>query len=146
VPDVPQEATERARGLFEDFIEGRWEQAQGKLHGDLRGQRDVAGRMAGALADTMRPVGGFRHVGQPSARQFGDFTLVEFPLTFEAGHGLGRVALDAQGNLAGLSMQCPRRHRLDPRPVRTFLRGIPEVMDLLRTGRPRHAHVGAPQR
>jgi hypothetical protein len=64
------------------------------------------------------PLGGFERVGEPSAHQFGDYTVVELPLTFKAGEGLGRVALDQEGKVAGLSVQCPRRHRLDPRPVR----------------------------
>jgi len=61
---------------------------------------------------------------------------VEVPLTFQAGEGLGRVALDHDGKVAGLSVQCPRRRRLDPRPVRIFVHGIPEVADLITLGRP----------
>jgi hypothetical protein len=139
MPNVPPDATDRARALFDDFTEGRWEQARGKLHEDMRGQVDVVGRIAHEWASTASPTGGFERAGEPSARQFGDYTVVELPLTFKAGEGLGRIALDQEGRVAGLFVQCPRRHRLDPRPVRILTRGIPEVRDLIKAGRPRHA-------
>jgi len=137
--NVPPDATDRARLLFGDFTEGRWEQARAKLHEDMRGQVDVVGHIAHWWAPTTSAVGGFERMGEPSARQFGDYTVVELPLTFKAGEGLGRVALDQEGKVAGLSVQCPRRHRLDPRPVRILAHGIPEVRDLIEVGRPRHA-------
>lgn len=139
MPNVPPDAIDRARALFGDFTEGRWEQARGKLHQDMRGHVDVVGRIAHGWAHTASHAGGFERVGEPSARQFGDYTLVELPLTFKAGEGLGRVALDQEGKVAGLSVQYPRRHRLDPRPVRILARGIPGVRDLITVGRPRHA-------
>jgi hypothetical protein len=133
------DAIDRARALFGDFTEGRWEQARGKLHQDIHGHPDVVGAIADAWARPDSPGGGLKGVGQLSARQFGDYTLVELPLTFKAGEGLGRVALDEQGKVAGLSVQYPRRHRLDPRPVRTLARGILAVTELIMIGRPRHA-------
>jgi hypothetical protein len=139
MPNVAPDAADRARALFGDFTEGRWDQARAKLHEDMRGQVDVVGRIAHGWASTASPVGGFERVGEPSASQLGDYTVVELPLTFQAGEGLGRVALDQDGKVAGLFMQCPRRRRLDPRPVRILTRGIPEVRDLIRVGRPRHA-------
>lgn len=139
MPDIPPDAIDRACALFGDFTEGRWEQARGKLHQDIHGHPDVIGGIAHGWAHTASPVGGFERVGQPSARQFGDYTLVELPLTFNAGDGIGRVALDQEGKVTGLSVQYPRRHRLDPRPVRTLVRGIPEVTDLITLGRPRRA-------
>lgn len=139
MPNVPPDATDRARALFDDFTQGRWERARGKLHEDMRGPVDVVGRIAHAWADTASFAGGFERVGEPSARQIGDYTVVEVPLTFKAADGLGRVALDQEGKIAGLLMQCPRRRRLDPRPVRILVRGIPEVRDLIEAGRPRHA-------
>ena len=144
VPDVPPDAIDRARELFGDLTEGRWEQARRKLHHDMRGRIEVVGRIADAWAHAASPTGGFERVGEPSARQFGDYTLVETPVTFRAGQGLGRVALDQEGKVAGLSIQYPRRHRLDPRPVRTLARGIPGVKALITTGRPRHARWRLP--
>jgi hypothetical protein len=136
MPDVPPDAIDRARELFGDVTAGRWQQVRGKLHQDMRGHPDVVGRIADAWAHTATPAGGFKRVGEPSARQFGDYTLVEVPVTFNAGQGLGRVALDREGRVAGLSVQYPRRRRLDPRPVRTLVLGIPGVKDLITIGRP----------
>jgi hypothetical protein len=126
----------QARALFGDFIEGRWEQARRKLHEDMRGHVDIVGRIADGWADPASPVGGSRRLGAPSTRQFGDYTVVELPLTFNAGEGLGRVALDQEGKVDGLSMQRPRCHRLDPRHVRIVVHGVPAVRDLITAGRP----------
>lgn len=139
MPHVPPDAPGRARALFDDFTDGRWEQARGKLPKDMRGHVDVVGRIAQGWAHIASPIGGFERVGEPSARQFGDYTVVELPLTFKADEGLGRVALDQEGKIAGLSMQYPRRHRLDPRRVRILAHGVPRVRDLITVGRPRHA-------
>ena len=138
MPDVPPDAIDRAQALFGDLTEGRWEQAREKLHQDMAGHVDVIGLIAHGWAHPASPAGGVERVGEPSARQFGDYTVVELPLTFNAGEGLGRVALDQEGKVAGLSVQCPRRHRLDPRPVRILVHGIPGVRDLITLGRPRH--------
>ena len=101
--NVPPGAADRARALFGDFIEGRWEETRGDFHENFRGHLD-AGRIAQGWAHTASSAGGFERVGEPSARQFGEYTLVELPLTFKAGEGTGRAALDQQGRVAGLSI------------------------------------------
>ena len=136
--NVPPGAADRARALFGDFIEGRWEQTRGEFHENIRGHVDT-GRIAHGWAQAASSAGGFERVGEPSARQFGDYTVVEVPLTFKAGECLGRVAFDQEGKVAGLSVQCPRRRRLDPRSIRVFVHGIPGVMDLITLGRPGRA-------
>jgi hypothetical protein len=139
VPDVPPDAIDRARALLGDFTEGRWERARGKLHKDMRGHPDVVGHIADWWAHPDSPAGGFERAGDPSARQSGDYTIVELPLTFRAGQGLGRVAVDQQGKVGGLSVEYPRRHRFDPRPVRILASGIPGTSDPITVGRRRHA-------
>jgi hypothetical protein len=139
VTEGPPDATDRARALFGDFTEGRWDEARGRLHDDMRGGADVVGQIARWWAHPDSPAGGFVRAGEPSARQSGDYTIVEFPLTFRAGQVLGRVAVDQQGKIAGLSVEYPRRRRLDPRPVRILARGIPGTWDLITVGRRRHA-------
>ena len=42
--DVPPDAADRARALFGDFAEGRWEQTRGEFHENMRGPVD-AGRI-----------------------------------------------------------------------------------------------------
>jgi Protein of unknown function (DUF3887) len=136
--NVPPDAADRARALFGDFAEGRWQEASGEFHENMLAKADV-GRIAHGWANAVSPAGGFERLGEPSARQFGDYTVVEVPLAFKAAGGLGRVALDQQGKVAGLSVQCPRRRRLDPRPVRIFVHAIPGATDLITPGRPRRA-------
>jgi hypothetical protein len=136
--NVPPYAADRARALLGDFIEGRWQETRGEFHQDMRGHVD-AGRIGHGWAQAASSVGGFEGTGEPSARQSGEYTVVDVPLTFNAGECLGRVALDRDGKVAGLSVQCPRRRRLDPRPVRVFVHGIPGVTDLITPGRPRRA-------
>jgi hypothetical protein len=139
--NVPPDAADRARALFGDFIESRWEEARGEFHENVRGHVD-AGRIAHGWTTSASFVGGFECIGEPSARQSGDYTLVEVPLTYKAGKGLGRVALDHEGKVAGVSVQCPRRRRLDPRGVRIWVVGIPEVADLITLGRPGRRRAG----
>jgi hypothetical protein len=68
----------------------------------MRGHVDT-GRIARGWTTSASSFGGFVRMGEPSARQSGDYTLVEVPLTFRAGEGLGRVALD----LTARSPACP---------------------------------------
>jgi len=135
---VPPGAAGRARALVGDFTGGRWEQARGEFHENMRGHVD-SGRIAHGWDQAAGSAGGVTRIGEPSARQFGGYTVVDVPLSFNAGEGLGRVALDQEGKVAGLSMQYPRRGRLDPRPVRIFVHGIPGVSDLITPGRPGRA-------
>ena len=136
--NVPPDAADRARALFGAFIEGRWGETRGVFHQDMRGHVE-AGRIGSGWARAASSVGGFRRMGEPSARQFGVYTMVEVPLMSESGESLGRIALDDDGKIAGLSLQCPRRRRLDPRPVLIFVHGIPAVTDLITPGRTRRA-------
>jgi len=131
-------AADRARAVLGDFIEGRWEEARGVFRQDMAGHMD-AGRISCGWADVASSAGSFEGMGEPFARQCGDYTVVEVPLIFSAGRCLGRVAVDRDGKVAGLSVQCPRRRRLDPRRVRIFVHGIAEVTDLITLGRPRRA-------
>jgi len=71
---VPPDAADRARALFGDFIEGRWEETRGELHENMRGHIDV-GRIAHGWARTASFFGGFERMGEPSARQSGDYTV-----------------------------------------------------------------------
>lgn len=58
MPNVPPDAIARARALFGDFIEGRWEQARGEFHEDMGGHLDVR-RIALGWAHTASSAGGF---------------------------------------------------------------------------------------
>jgi hypothetical protein len=74
--DVPAGAADRARALFGNFIEGRWEETRGEFHENIRGRLD-AGRIAHGWAHMASSAGGFERVGESFARQFGEYIVVE---------------------------------------------------------------------
>ena len=124
--DVPREREDKARALFGDLIAGRWEQARQELDVSMRRHAD-AERIARGWTRVADPAGNFERMGAPSARQSGDYTVMDVPLTFRAGEAIGRVVLNREGKVAGLSLEYPHRRRLDPRPVQGFVLRNPEV-------------------
>ena len=63
---------------------------------------------------------------------FGDYTVVDVPLIAGRGEAIGTVVINTDGKVTGLALEYPRRHRLDPRRVRTFFLGNPETLGLRR--------------
>jgi hypothetical protein len=50
-------------------------------------------------------VGRFERMGEPFAHRAGDDTMVEVPLHFEAGDGVGSIRFDRDGRVAGLMLR-----------------------------------------
>jgi Protein of unknown function (DUF3887) len=126
--DVPPERGDQARALFGDLIAGRWEKAHQGLNVTMRAYADP-GRIARGWTRVADRAGNFERMGVLSARQSGDYTVMDVPLTFEAGKAIGRVVLNRDGKVAGLSLAYPHRRRLDPRPVQGFVLRSPEVAE-----------------
>jgi len=124
---IPPDTESRARSLFDDLIDGRWEQARREFDPGVR--HADADQIARGWTNVTRPGRSFEVMGPPSARQSGGCTVVSVPLTFQAGDGSGRVVLGRDGKVIGLALEYPRRHRLDPRRVHAFTvgNGDPEV-------------------
>jgi hypothetical protein len=124
---IPPDPESRARSLFGDLIEGRWEKARREF--DVGVRHADADQIARGWTNVTRPGGSFEGMGRPSARQSGGCTVVSVPLTFQAGDACGRVVLGRDGKVIGLALEYPRRHRLDPRRVHAFTvgNGDPEV-------------------
>lgn len=120
--DIPPDTENRARALFGDLIEGRWEKAYQEFDVGTRGHVDV-NQIARGWTHLADSAGRFESMGAPDARQSGDYTVVAVPLTFQSGDAIGRVVLDHDRKVAGLTWQYPRRRRLDPRRVRVFTVG-----------------------
>ena len=95
---------------------------------------DRVDRFAREWREMAASVGGFKRIGAPVALQHGGYTVVDVPLIAGRGEAIGKMVFDTEGNVAGLALKYPRRHRLDPRRVRVLLLGNPEVLGL---GRPR---------
>jgi hypothetical protein len=130
--EIPPGTESRARSLFGDLIEGRWEKARGEFDAGLR--HADADQIARGWTNVTRPGGGFQGMGAPAARQSGGYTVVSVPLTFQAGDATGRAVLGRDGKVTGLALEYPHRRRLDPRRVHVFTvgNGDPEVARALR--------------
>jgi len=126
--DIPPDRADQARALFDDLIAGRWEMARQEFDVIMRGHADAdAERIARGWTHVADRAGSFKRMGALSARQSGDYTVMDVPLTFGAGEAIGRVVLNRDGKVAGLSLEYPYRRRLDPRPVQGFVLRNPEV-------------------
>lgn len=66
-----------------------------------------AEQMAAAWAQVIGMVGEYQQMGEPLVRQLGDYTVVDIPLSFEAGEMKGRVAYNGDGQVAGLFVLIP---------------------------------------
>ena len=94
-------AAERAVAIFTDIAAGRWEAARTDFS-DRMSEAVSAGRLADGWATTAALIGRFEGMGDPVATALGENTVVDLPLSFEAGEGNGRVTFDADGKVAGL--------------------------------------------
>ncbi len=128
--DVPPDVKDRAQRLFGDLAEGRWDNAHGEFDLILRGRADPE-RIARGWTNVAGSAGRFEGIGALATRGSGDYTLVLVPLTFGNGTAIGRMVLNRDGQVAGLSLEYPRRGRLDPRTVRGFFLKNPDIGDLL---------------
>jgi hypothetical protein len=128
--DVPPDVKDRAQRLFGDLTEGRWEQARSEFDMTLRGRADPD-RLARGWTNVVGSVGRLEGIGGLSTLRSGNYTLVLVPLTFRNGKAIGRMVLNRDGEVAGLSLEYPRRRRLDPRAVHGFFLKNPDIGNLL---------------
>jgi hypothetical protein len=129
--DIPPDAADRARALFGDLIQDRWEEVRRESAVRLGDRVDRFAREWREMADA---AGSFKRVGAPVARQSGDYTVVDVPLIARRGEAIGKIVFDTEGMVAGLALEYPRhRHRLDLRRVRTLFLGNPETLGLRHT-------------
>lgn len=96
LPDAPQ----RAATLLSQVAAGDWDQARANFS-EVMAALD-AEKLATAWTALTVESGGYRSQGQPVVRQAGAFTTVTVPLQFDDVTMYGRVAFDAQGQVAGL--------------------------------------------
>jgi uncharacterized protein DUF3887 len=95
-----------AADLIAAWSDGRYDEVT--RHFDTTvAERLPAAALAAAWAQVIGMVGGYDQMGQPLVRQLGDYTVVDIPLSFETGQMKGRVAYNAQGQVAGLFVLRP---------------------------------------
>jgi hypothetical protein len=128
--DVPPDVRDRVQRLFGELTEGRWEQARGEFDMTMRRRLDPD-RIARGWTHVASAAGRFEGIGALATRRSGNYTLVLVPLTFGNGKAIGRMVLNRDGEVAGVSLEFPRRRRLDPRTVHGFGIKNPEIGDLL---------------
>ena len=131
--DISSAPASRACSLFSELIECHWEQAREQFDAGLRGRMDTE-LLARAWGHMGNRGGMLERMGDAATRQSGTQTVVDVPLVFHGGQGIGRVVLDADGKVTGLRWEHPRRHRIDPRRIGAFVigNGTAEVREALR--------------
>lgn len=103
---IPPDATSRAAQLMTDWIEGRYDLVRADFNAIMSermsesGLRDAWSRLAGL-------VGRYEQMGQASARQAGNLTIIDIPMSFEASEMNGRVVYDQDGKVTGLFVLFP---------------------------------------
>jgi Protein of unknown function (DUF3887) len=99
-------ATERATQLLIDWIEGRYDSVTADFS-QIMSEKMPADGLADAWAQLAGLVGRYEQMGEGSARQAGDLTIVDIPMSFEASEMKGRVVYDRDGRVTGLFVLRP---------------------------------------
>jgi uncharacterized protein DUF3887 len=97
-------AADRALAIFAEIEAGHWEAAMADFNERMR-EAVGADRIADGWTQMAALFGRFERAGEPAMRQLGQHTIVDVPLSFEAGEGTGRVTFDADGRVAGLFLR-----------------------------------------
>lgn len=100
VPALP-DAGDRAMGLIDDLISGRWDAASATFSAALAEKLDAA-QFAAVWAQVIGLAGRCERRGTPSVFQAGDYTVADIPLYFEAGERIGRISYDRDAQVAGI--------------------------------------------
>lgn len=94
-------AAVKATQLMIDWLGERYDQVTADFTDKMIEVLPVS-KLAAAWAQIIGMVGSYERMGEPLTRQAGDLTIVEIPLSFEAGEMKGRVVYDTGGKVAGL--------------------------------------------
>lgn len=104
-------AADRAVTVLVDFLEGRFDAITTDFDEEATrkagGAEAVIRGLASAPAQVAAMVGAYERMGEPAVKVRGDFTVVDIPLTFEAGEMKGRVVFTPAGKITGLFVLMP---------------------------------------
>ena len=100
-------AAEKATELMINWIEERYDDVMPELNELTLERLTALGGLPAAWAMLIGTVGAYEGMGEAGARQAGDLTIVDIPMTFESGEMKGRVVYDKQGKVAGLFVLPP---------------------------------------
>lgn len=104
--ELPPDAGARATQLMVDWIEARYEAVAADFSQPMADRLSADG-LRDAWAQLAGIVGGYQQMGEAVARQAGDLTIVDIPMSFEASEMKGRVVYDKDARVAGLFVLTP---------------------------------------
>lgn len=99
-------AADNAIEVVAELAQHQWERVRRDFTPRMADALDADG-LAAAWAQVAGMVGRYEGVGEPLVRQLGDYTVVEVPLSFEAGQMTGRISYTSAGQVAGLYILRP---------------------------------------
>ena len=99
-------AEDRAVALIRLLTGGRWTAARDEFSDAMIAALDD-GRLAAGWAQVAGTVGRLERTGDPLAFPVGENTVVDVPLSFEAGERTGRVSFGPDGKILGLFVRSP---------------------------------------
>jgi hypothetical protein len=94
-------AAEHAIQVIVDWFAGDYTALSADFNEEMT-TKASAESMAQAFAQITGMVGAYEGMGEPVVRQWGDLTVVDVPLRFEAGELVGRVSYGTDGKIAGV--------------------------------------------
>lgn len=100
------DATGKATQVMIDWIEERYDQVAAQFNATMA-EKLPASQLPAAWAQLVGLVGSYAGMGEPVARQAGDLTIVDIPMSFEASEMKGRVVYDKEGKVTGLFVLTP---------------------------------------
>jgi hypothetical protein len=109
VPGAAGHATQ----LVIDWIADDYAAMSRDFNDEVR-EKASAKTMSAAWAQVTGMVGAYEGMDEPVVRQWGDYTVVDIPLRFEAGDMSARVSYDTDGKVAGVFVLDPTK---DPAAV-----------------------------
>ena len=103
VRTVPPGAAQQAAAFLVGFTAGRWEEVLEDFD-DLIRKRHDADRLASGWAQMIAMFGSYEGMGEVAPFRVGDSTVVDVPLTFEAGEAMAWVRFNLDGKVTGLRL------------------------------------------
>lgn len=101
-------AAEHATQFVIDWIANDYAAMSRDFNDEVR-EKASAEIMAAAWAQVTGMVGAYEGMDEPVVRQWGDYTIVDIPLRFEAGDMSARVSYDTDGKVAGAFILDPTK-------------------------------------
>ena len=101
-------AAERAVEIYAQLAAAQWDDVTKDFDEQMAAALSTQG-MSDTWAQILGMVGALERSGEPFARRMGELTVVDVPLTFEAGDMVGRISFRSDLKIAGLFVLDPKQ-------------------------------------